>query len=95
MTPPDFPFRSGPFRIGDQAQLTDPKAGCTRLPWRRGKDFHTAKGAISHDEILDGPEGVVVSSTNGTKYLVQRPLLKDFVLSMPRGATVIYPKTPR
>lgn len=57
-----------------------------------GKAFHTAKGAIAHDDILDGPEGVVVSSSNGTKYLVQRPLLRDFVLSMPRGATVIYPK---
>ncbi|MEI2727739.1 MAG: tRNA (adenine-N1)-methyltransferase [Candidatus Nanopelagicales bacterium] len=92
MTPPDFPFRSGPFRIGDQAQLTDPKGRMHTITLEAGKDFHTAKGAISHDEILDGPEGVVVSSTNGTKYLVQRPLLKDFVLSMPRGATVIYPK---
>ena len=43
MTPPDFPFRSGPFRIGDQAQLTDPKAGCTVITLEAGR-FHTAKG---------------------------------------------------
>lgn len=92
MTSAATPFRSGPLRPGDQAQLTDPKGRMHTITLERGKDFHTAKGAIAHDDILDGPEGVVVSSTNGTKYLVQRPLLRDFVLSMPRGATVIYPK---
>ncbi len=92
MTSPAAPFRAGPFRPGDQAQLTDPKGRMHTISLEPGKAFHTAKGAIAHDDILDGPEGVVVSSSNGTKYLVQRPLLRDFVLSMPRGATVIYPK---
>jgi len=73
-------------------QLTDPKGRMHTITLVPGKDFHTAKGAIHHDDILGGPEGVVVSSSNGTKYLAQRPLLRDFVLSMPRGATVVYPK---
>ena len=38
------------------------------------------------------PEGSVVKSTNGDPFLVLRPLLIDYVLSMPRGAQVIYPK---
>ena len=38
------------------------------------------------------PEGSVVKSTNGDAFLVLRPLLIDYVLSMPRGAQVIYPK---
>ena len=92
MTSPAAPFRAGPFRPNDQAQLTDPKGRMHTISLEPGKAFHTSKGAIAHDDILDGPEGVVVSSSNGTKYLVQRPLLRDFVLSMPRGATVIYPK---
>lgn len=92
MTQQSRPFRSGPFLPGDQAQLTDPKRRMHTIVLEEGKAFHTAKGAISHDEILGQPEGIVVSSSNGTKYLVQRPLLRDFVLSMPRGATVIYPK---
>jgi tRNA (adenine57-N1/adenine58-N1)-methyltransferase len=57
-----------------------------------GKQFHTHKGAIDHDTLIGGPEGVVVTSTGGTTYLALRPLLADFVLSMPRGATVVYPK---
>ncbi len=92
MTTDAVPFRAGIFCRGDQAQLTDPKGRMHTIILEPNNEFHTAKGAIAHDDILDGPEGVVVSSTKGTKYLVQRPLLKDFVLSMPRGATVIYPK---
>lgn len=92
MTSDVVPFRAGPFRPGDQAQLTDYKGRMHTITLEPGGAFHTAKGAIAHDDILDGPEGVVVTSTKAMKYLVQRPLLKDFVLSMPRGATVIYPK---
>jgi tRNA (adenine57-N1/adenine58-N1)-methyltransferase len=57
-----------------------------------GKQFHTHKGALAHDALLGAPEGVVVESTGGTSYVALRPLLADFVLSMPRGATVVYPK---
>ena len=38
------------------------------------------------------PEGSVVKSTNGDQFLVLRPLLVDYVMSMPRGAQVVYPK---
>jgi len=57
-----------------------------------GKDFHTHRGQIHHDDLIGAPEGSVVTSTGGTPYLALRPLLADYVLSMPRGATVIYPK---
>src|SRR5206468_12204761 len=38
------------------------------------------------------PDGSVVTSSGGTAYLALRPLLADYVLSMPRGAQVVYPK---
>ena len=56
-----------------------------------GKKFHTHKGILDHDALLGGPEGVVVT-LGTTQYLALRPLLSDFVLSMPRGAQVVYPK---
>jgi tRNA (adenine57-N1/adenine58-N1)-methyltransferase len=84
--------RAGPFRVGDKVQLTDPKGKHHTFTLTRGKQFHTHKGAIEHDALLEGPEGVVVTSTSGVGYLALRPLLGDFVLSMPRGATVVYPK---
>ena len=57
-----------------------------------GAQFHTHRGALAHDDLIGLPEGSVISSAAGTRYLALRPLLPDYVLSMPRGAQVIYPK---
>jgi tRNA (adenine57-N1/adenine58-N1)-methyltransferase len=73
-------------------QLSDPKGRLHTVTLTVGKQFHTHRGAIEHDALIGAPEGSVVPSTSGTQYLALRPLLSDFVLSMPRGAAVIYPK---
>jgi tRNA (adenine57-N1/adenine58-N1)-methyltransferase len=83
---------SGPFVEGERVQLTDPKGRLHTVTLGAGKQFHTHRGAIDHDALIGAPEGSVVTSTSGTQYLALRPLLVDFVLSMPRGAAVIYPK---
>ena len=83
---------SGPLQPGERVQLTDPKGRQHTLTLVAGKQFHTHRGAIEHDDLIGGPEGVVVTATSGTGYLALRPLLADFVLSMPRGAAVVYPK---
>ena len=83
---------SGPFQAGERVQLSDPKGRLHTVTLAPGKQFHTHRGAIEHDALIGAPEGSVVGSTSGTQYLALRPLLVDFVLSMPRGAAVIYPK---
>ncbi|WP_407671375.1 tRNA (adenine-N1)-methyltransferase [Parafrankia elaeagni] len=85
-------LRRGAFAVGDRVQLTDPKGRRHTLVLEPGRQFHTHRGAVLHDDLLGRPEGIVVHSTGGTDYLALRPLLSDFVLSMPRGATVVYPK---
>ncbi|SFK72643.1 tRNA (adenine-N1)-methyltransferase [Geodermatophilus ruber] len=82
----------GAFQPGDRVQLTDPKGRQHTVVLEPGKLFHTHRGAIAHDDLIGAPEGSVVHSTANTGYLAFRPLLADFVLSMPRGAQVIYPK---
>jgi tRNA (adenine57-N1/adenine58-N1)-methyltransferase len=72
-------------------QLTDPKGRMHTITLEAGRQFHTHKGILEHDALLGGPEGVVVT-IGTTSYLALRPLLSDFVLSMPRGAQVVYPK---
>lgn len=84
--------RRGPFAVGDRVQLTDPKGRRHTVQLEAGKQFHTHRGALAHDALIGSPEGVLVESTGGTTYVALRPLLADFVLSMPRGATVVYPK---
>jgi tRNA (adenine57-N1/adenine58-N1)-methyltransferase len=83
---------TGGFRPGDRVQLTDPKGRLHTVVLEPGKEFHTHRGAVAHDDLIGRPEGVVVTATSGTPYLALRPLLADYVLSMPRGAAVVYPK---
>ena len=84
--------RQGLFKAGDLVQLTDTKGRHHTFPLQPGKQFHTHKGFFGHDELIGQPEGSLVRSTGGMDYLALRPLLSDFVLSMPRGAAVVYPK---
>jgi tRNA (adenine57-N1/adenine58-N1)-methyltransferase len=73
-------------------QLTDPKGRRYTVTLEVGGQYHTHRGGLAHDELIGRPEGSVVVSAVGTPYLALRPLLADYVLSMPRGAQVIYPK---
>jgi tRNA (adenine57-N1/adenine58-N1)-methyltransferase len=83
---------SGPFQPGDRVQITDPKGRMHTVVLEPGALFHTHRGALAHDDLIGLPEGSVITSAVGTQYLALRPLLADYVLSMPRGAQVIYPK---
>jgi tRNA (adenine57-N1/adenine58-N1)-methyltransferase catalytic subunit len=83
---------TGPFAVGDRVQLTDAKGRHYTVLLSPGGEFHTHRGAIAHDAIIGQPEGSVVKSANGDQFLVLRPLLVDYVMSMPRGAQVVYPK---
>ena len=84
--------RRGAFAYGDLVQLTDAKGKLYTVTLVEGKSFHTHRGAIDHESIVGLPQGSVVMGSGGTAFLVLKPLLDDFVLSMPRGAAVIYPK---
>ena len=82
----------GFFKAGDRIQLTDPKGKLYNFTITPGKEWHTHKGWITHDDLIGLPEGSVVSTTAGLKFTAFIPLLADYVLSMPRGATIVYPK---
>ncbi len=83
---------TGLLRVGDRVQLTDPKGRLHTITLGEGKVFHTHRGAIAHDDLIGRPQGSVVRSTADLEYLALRPLLSDYVMSMPRGAAVVYPK---
>jgi tRNA (adenine57-N1/adenine58-N1)-methyltransferase len=84
--------RRGPLRDGERVRLTDPKGRNHSVLLTAGKTFFTHKGSIEHDEIIGQPDGIVATSSGGVEYLVLRPVLAETVVSMPRGAAVVYPK---
>lgn len=83
---------TGPFRAGDVVQLTGPKGRLNTITLVAGAAFGTHRGDLKHDSIIGQPEGSIVQNQVGVEYLALRPLMTDFVLSMPRGAAIIYPK---
>ena len=82
----------GVFRLGDKVQLTDPRGHLYTITLAEGATFHTHRGWFAHAELIGSSEGVVVRTSAGVEYLALRPLLADYVVSMPRGAAVVYPK---
>jgi tRNA (adenine57-N1/adenine58-N1)-methyltransferase len=83
---------TGPFTVGERVQLTDAKGRHYTMSLTPGAEFHTHRGSIAHDALIGLEQGSVVKSTNGAPFLVLRPLLVDYIMSMPRGPQVIYPK---
>jgi tRNA (adenine57-N1/adenine58-N1)-methyltransferase catalytic subunit len=81
-----------PLRVGERALLLDSKRRRYLVVLAEGGEFHSHAGFVPHGDIAGRPEGAVVRSTKGAEYTVLRPTLEDFVLEMPRGAQVIYPK---
>ena len=88
----DLGANRGRFVAGDRVQLTDQKGKIYSITITPGKEWHTHKGWIVHDDLIGLPEGSVVSTSAGFKFTAFIPLLTDYVLSMPRGATIVYPK---
>ena len=80
------------LKYGDRVQLTDAKGKFYSITLTKGAEWHTHKGMLKHDELVGLPEGSIVATNGELKFQAFRPLLADYVLSMPRGATIIYPK---
>lgn len=77
---------------GEQILLIDTKKRRYLITLSAGKEFHSHSGTVGHDAVIGSPEGTTFRSSHGMYYTVIRPTLSEFVLKMPRGAQVIYPK---
>lgn len=82
----------GPLRAGEWVRLTDQRGRRHNFCLEPGKRFFSSRGHLEHDDPIGRDEGFTIASSAGGEYLVFRPLLSEFVVSMPRGAAVVYPK---
>lgn len=73
-------------------QLTDVKGRKYTTMLTHDGYFQSGRGRLRHSAIIGQPEGSVLDTDDGHRLLALRPLISDYVLSMPRGATPIYPK---
>jgi len=83
---------SGLFRPCDRVLLVDNRKRRHLITLVAGGEFHTHAGIVRHDELIGEPEGLTVRTTRGARLTAVRPTLAEYVLEMPRGAQVIYPK---
>ena len=83
---------SGQLAAGDRVLLVDAKGRRHLVTLEAGGELHIHTGVLRHDELIGVDEGTTVRTTLGARLVALRPTLADYVLSMPRGAQVIYPK---
>ena len=83
---------SAPFESGERVLLVDQRRRTYLLKLRAGLTFHTHGGMLAHDAVIGEREGTRVETSGGMVLTAFRPRFADFVLKMPRGAQVIYPK---
>ena len=84
--------RRGPFRYGERIQVTDSKGSRSTFLLDPRGCFQSRRGGFRHRDVVGLDEGTVLTTETGHELLLLRPLLADYVLSMPRGAQVVYPK---
>ena len=80
------------LQAGELVLLTDRKGRRYLATLAEGRDFHTHAGSVAHANLIGGTEGMQVRTTRNAELTVWRPTLRDYVLKMPRGAQVVYPK---
>ncbi|MDQ4024080.1 MAG: tRNA (adenine-N1)-methyltransferase [Actinomycetota bacterium] len=81
-----------PLQPGDKVLLIDSRERRYLVTLATGKQFHSHAGSVDHDALIGLPEGSVVRTSGGARLTAYRPTLAEFVLKMPRGAQVVYPK---
>ncbi len=77
---------------GDRVHLIDKKGRQYALTLKAGDMYQLSGHKIAHDELIGKPDGSLVTLSGNKPMLALRPTFGDYVLKMPRGAQVLYPK---
>jgi tRNA (adenine57-N1/adenine58-N1)-methyltransferase catalytic subunit len=81
-----------PLSEGETVMFLDAKDRRYLVKLKGGGKFQTHNGVVEHDEVIGQFDGMTMRSNTGSKFAVYRPTMAEFILKMPRGAQVIYPK---
>lgn len=81
-----------PLEAGDRVLLIDSRDRRYLITLGTGKQFHSHRGIVEHDELIGTHEGATVRTSGGSRFVAFRPTLAEYTLKMKRGAQVVYPK---
>lgn len=88
--------RSGPFRPGELAlaEMRRKHNAPLKLLCRLAAEavLSSPSGVLPHRDIIGQLPGQVLRTSGGARLLLRRPSLDEYVLLMPRGPTIAYPK---
>ena len=77
---------------GDRIHLVDQKKRQYALTLKAGETYQFSGQKIAHDALIGRPDGSIVTLSGGKRMMALKPTFGDYVLKMPRGAQVLYPK---
>ncbi|MGC4097354.1 MAG: tRNA (adenine-N1)-methyltransferase [Nitrospira sp.] len=77
---------------GERIHLVDQKQRQYALTLKAGETYQFSGQKIAHDALIGRPDGSIVTLSGGKRMMALRPTFGDYVLKMPRGAQVLYPK---
>ena len=80
------------FQPEDMALLIDRKGRRYLQTLEVAQVFHSHLGRLHHDQLIGEAVGGWYRTDKGHVLLAVRPTMGDFVLEMPRGPQIIYPK---
>lgn len=80
------------LRHGERIHLVDKKGRQYALTLKAGETYQFSGQTIPHDELIGKADGTLVTLSGGKAMLALRPTFGEYVLKMPRGAQVLYPK---
>jgi tRNA (adenine57-N1/adenine58-N1)-methyltransferase catalytic subunit len=82
----------GVLTAGEMVIMIDSKHRLYLITLHPGGKYSYHGGTVNFDDIIGQEEGVVLNSSHHHALVVFRPSLAQYVVKMPRGAQVIYPK---
>jgi len=80
------------FSSGERIHLVDKKGRHYALTLKAGETYQFSGQTMAHDALIGKPDATMVTLSGGKKMLALRPTFGEYVLKMPRGAQVLYPK---
>ncbi|RME87705.1 MAG: tRNA (adenine-N1)-methyltransferase, partial [Anaerolineae bacterium] len=79
-------------RAGDLAQLVGLRHKYFLITLTPGKELHTHRGVLRHDDLIGLPWGTQVFSHQGSPFFLLQPSLADLLRDLPRRTQILYPK---